>query len=332
MNPKVSIIVPVYNVSKFIERCARSLFEQTFDSIEYIFINDFTPDNSFEILKSIISDYPQRQSQIKLVDHSQNRGLAAARNTGLEASTGDFIIHIDSDDFIELNTLELLYQKAIADEADIVLCDLYLDWGMAKKVWTQDFYENSSDFTKKTLSAELMPWLSSKLINRNLYFDNNIWGCEGVDMGEDYVLTTRLCYFARKISKVAKPLYHYNQINENAFSKTWSDANTQNIIDGLKIVSSFFELQPDYSKFRDSIEEGKIRKKIELYRYSRIENKDVITEGIVISPYAYKKIKLSLHQKSLLTLGSHFNKHFLSIYISIYKLLVEIYQKIKGRK
>jgi glycosyltransferase involved in cell wall biosynthesis len=332
MNPQVSIIVPVYNVSKFIERCARSLFEQTFKSIEYIFINDFTPDNSIEILKDVIKDYPQIESQIKLVDHPQNRGLAAARNSGLKCSTGDFIIHIDSDDFIEKNAIELLYQKAIADEADIVICDLYLDWGRAKKVWMQEFYEDSLAFTKKTLSVDLMPWLSSKLINRNLYFKNDIWGFEGIDMGEDYVLTTRLCYFASKISKVGKPLYHYNQINENAFSKTWSDANTKNIIDGLKIVSDFFESQPDYASFRESIEEGKIRKKIDLYRYSRIENKNIITEGIVISPYTYKKIKLSLHQKSLFILGSHFNKYFLIGYIYMYKLLVEIYQRIKGRK
>lgn len=332
MNPQVSIIVPVYNVSKFIERCARSLFEQTFDNVEFVYVNDCSPDNSIEILRIVLSEYPQRQSQVKIIDHEHNRGLASARNTGLKASSGEYILHVDSDDYIELDTVELLYQKAIADKADIVACDFYLDWVKAKKIWEQPFHDSAKEYTKKTVSAELIPSLWAKLIRRELYFDNNIWGFEGIDMGEDYVLTTRLCYFAKKISKVEKPLYHYNQINENAFSKTWSDANTQNIIDGLKIVSNFFELQPDYSEFSENIEEGRIRKKIDLYRYSRIENKNVITEGIVISPDVYKKIKLSLHQKSLLTLGSHFNRHFLSIYISIYKLLVEIYQKIKGRK
>jgi glycosyltransferase involved in cell wall biosynthesis len=332
MNPQVSIIVPVYNVSKFIERCARSLFEQTFDNIEFVYVNDCSPDNSIEILRTVLSDYPQRLPQVKFIEHERNKGLASTRNTGMKASNGEYILHVDSDDYIELDTVELLYQKAIADKADIVACDFYLDWGKAKKIWEQPFQNSSKEYTKKILSAELIPSLWAKLIRRELYFDNNIWGFEGIDMGEDYVLTTRLCYFAKKISKVEKPLYHYNQINENAFSKTWSNANSQNIIDGLKIVSDFFELQPDYSEYSDSIEAGKIRKKIDLYRYSRVENIKNITEGIVISPYVYKKIKLSLHQKSLLTLGSHFNKHFLSIYISIYKLLVEIYQKIKGRK
>ena len=86
MNPKVSIIVPVYNVSKFIERCARSLFEQTFESIEYIFVNDCTPDDSITKLNKIIIDYPQRSKSIRIIEHETNRGLAAARNSGLLAA------------------------------------------------------------------------------------------------------------------------------------------------------------------------------------------------------------------------------------------------------
>ncbi len=101
VNEKVSIIVPIYNVEKYIERCAVSLFEQDFEDIEYIFVNDCTPDNSVEILEKVIEKYPNRKSHLKIVHHKENKGLGSARNTGLEQATGNYILHIDSDDWCE---------------------------------------------------------------------------------------------------------------------------------------------------------------------------------------------------------------------------------------
>ena len=94
--PLISIIVPVYNVSRYIERCARSLFEQSLNDIEYIFVDDCSPDNSIEILHQILSDYPSRMAQVKIISHEKNRGVAAARNTGLKLASGEFIAQCDS--------------------------------------------------------------------------------------------------------------------------------------------------------------------------------------------------------------------------------------------
>ena len=103
---KVSIIVPIYNVEKYIERCAVSLFEQTYSNIEYVFVNDCTPDQSITVLKRVIDCYPHRASQTKIINHDYNCGVAISRNTALEHSTGEFVCQVDPDDYIELDAFD----------------------------------------------------------------------------------------------------------------------------------------------------------------------------------------------------------------------------------
>ena len=112
--PLVSICVPIYGVEKYIERCAVTLFEQTYDNLEYIFVNDCTTDDSMAILEEVISRYPARSSAVRIIAHEKNRGLAAARNTTVENCTGEFILHVDSDDYIENNTLLLVVYLCIS--------------------------------------------------------------------------------------------------------------------------------------------------------------------------------------------------------------------------
>lgn len=111
MRNKVSIIVPIYGVEKYIERCARSLFEQSFKDIEYIFVNDCTTDASMSILASVIRDYPGYN--IHIINKKTNEGLPQARKTGVIASTGEYIMHVDSDDWLEPKAIEKLYLMAI---------------------------------------------------------------------------------------------------------------------------------------------------------------------------------------------------------------------------
>ena len=124
MSVKVSVCIPVYGVEKYIERCARSLFEQTMrDGIEFIFVNDCTPDKSIEILEKVLAEYPHRKKQTQIINHEKNSGLVAARKTGLAHATGEYIIHCDSDDWVELNMYEKMYHAAKAADADMVYCD-----------------------------------------------------------------------------------------------------------------------------------------------------------------------------------------------------------------
>lgn len=118
---KVSVIIPVYNVEKQIERCTRSLFEQTLDDIEYIFVDDASPDNSIAIIKSVLQEYPNRHNSVRFVAHEKNRGISAARNIGLEKALGTYVIFVDSDDYwADVNCLDYLYKLIEEYDADVL--------------------------------------------------------------------------------------------------------------------------------------------------------------------------------------------------------------------
>ena len=131
--PKLSVVIPVYGVEKYIERCARSLFEQTLDDIEYIFVNDCTKDRSIDILNAVINDYPARKEQVRIVHHEKNKGLPFARQSGWQVATGEYIANCDSDDWVALDFYEIMYNEAIEKNADMVVSDYILVEGESKR-------------------------------------------------------------------------------------------------------------------------------------------------------------------------------------------------------
>lgn len=114
---KISVIIPIFNVEKYLSKCIESVLSQTYKNLEIILIDDCGNDNSIKIAQK----YIQQDSRIKIIHHSSNKGLAPARNTGLENSSGDYIFFLDSDDYIDKNTLEKLYIKAKETDADFVI-------------------------------------------------------------------------------------------------------------------------------------------------------------------------------------------------------------------
>lgn len=131
--PKISVIVPVYNVEKYVEKCVRSLFGQTLGDIQYIFVDDASPDKSIEVIKKTLKDYPDRANHVCFLRHTHNRGLTAARNTGLSAAVGEYILHCDSDDWMALDRLERMYTVAVKDDADIIYGDFTMAYGDRKE-------------------------------------------------------------------------------------------------------------------------------------------------------------------------------------------------------
>lgn len=127
----VSILIPVYGVEKYIERCARSLFEQTYDNLEYIFVDDCSPDNSIAILKKVLEDYPERKAQVRIIRHERNKGLSAARNTATDAAMGDYIFYLDSDDEITRDCIEILIKPVQNNETIEIVAGNY-----------ENYYEN----------------------------------------------------------------------------------------------------------------------------------------------------------------------------------------------
>ena len=213
--PKVSVIVPIYNVEKYIERCLRSLFEQTLDDIEYIFVNDCTLDNSMIILEKVLEEYPHRIKQVKIINHEQNQGQAGARTSGMKAMTGEYMIHCDPDDWVELDMYESMYQKAIEDNSDIVVSDFFHEYGESSIIETH-YPENNPQKCIQNYNIPIWWSLCNRLIKINLISKYTINFVKGVNLWEDACLVIRIYYYAQKVSYINKPLYHYWRNNEQS--------------------------------------------------------------------------------------------------------------------
>ena len=246
MNYQVSVIVPVYKVEKYIEKCARSLFEQTLSSIEFIFVDDCSPDNSIAILKSVLNEYPSRISDTRIVRHEYNRGLAAARNTGRSIAQGEYLISCDSDDWVDQNMYELMYQKAQQTKSEIVICDweeVYISKTLRQFINPP---VNNIECVVALLSGKMHGSVVNKLIKKTLYTEHNIMCKEGMDFCEDFYVTYRLFYFARTIAYINLPLYYYNKSNLNSYTSTkLSESSQKGLILLLNDIRKFFNEQQD---------------------------------------------------------------------------------------
>lgn len=240
MEYSVSVIIPVYNVGKFIERCVRSLMEQTMDNVEYIFVDDASPDNSIQILQEVLVDYPKRRDNVRILTHAENKGLPAARNTGLAVATGKYIFHCDSDDFVEPDMLEQLYGNAIKCDADIVWCDWYLTFENSERYMKQPAYGTPLEALKAMLSGAMKYNVWNKLVLRSIYVENKIKFPAGYGMGEDMTIMLLFAY-AERISYLPHAFYHYVKLNTNAFSQTYSKRHLQELQHNVATITDKLE-------------------------------------------------------------------------------------------
>ena len=299
--PKVSVIIPVYGVEKYIERCIRSLFEQTLREIEYIFIDDCTPDKSVEILKRVLEEYPQRKSQVVIHRMEKNSGQAAVRKWGMLNATGEYVIHCDSDDWVDVHMYEEMYNKAIEEDADVVVCDF-----CSTDCENEQYSKGLISKERENVIVDVLLWriagcLWNKLVRRKEYTDHDL-NYPTHNMGEDAALIVQILWNAKRISYLPKPLYYY-YTNPTSITKDVTDekirkrflqatANveiieqflvdkaTGKIKDALTkyifeqsylIVSLAMKNKKDLSIWRRSV--GKIRSRVYKCSYLSIKNK-----------------------------------------------------------
>lgn len=220
---KVSVIVPVYNVEQYIERCARSLMEQTMkEGIEFIFINDCTPDGSMEVLQRVIAEYPNRRNQIRILSHSENKGIAYTRGEGIRESKGEYIGWCDSDDWCEVDMYEKMYSFAIVYNKDIVICDsIEENIGGERRLMQREDVINGKVYIKnfyKRRSHVMFLW--RKIIRRSLLIDNDIYPYKDINISEDLNVCIRAFYYAKDIGNIHEPLYHYNRNNQSSLTRS----------------------------------------------------------------------------------------------------------------
>jgi len=309
MIPAVSILVPIYNVSNYIERCAHSLFQQTFENIEYVFVNDCTPDDSIEKLQKVIEQYPNRKPFIKIVHHEKNRGLAAARNTAIDNSSGKYIQHIDSDDYIELDMIETMYKKAEKEQADIVVCDVVIEKAYTKELCCDFVSSHKEDYFFTAISCKGYGYLCNKLVIRKLYKIPDCRPVEGLNILEDRQVTTRLYFYAEKIVKIDKFFYHYDKTNTNALTASKTSMHYENIILLHKLLEDFLKEKGFYEKYIDFVKRSKVSLKAELF----IKTKDYKLRRKYANLYRnieMKYLKKLRRGEKLVIIFTHFKLHF----------------------
>lgn len=212
--PQISIIIPIYNAENYIERCAKSLMEQNFDSVEYVFIDDCSQDASVEILNSILQNYPNRTTSVKLIRHKSNQGVAISRNTGLKAAKGKYVIFCDSDDWIAPQLMQKMYATAESQNADIVMCDFYMVFNNGNKLYQVPRWQS----TEKIISMQTYleyAWnvIWNMLIRRELCLKENLWFIPNSTYCEDFNFAVKVLDKATIVTNINEPLYYYNQLN-----------------------------------------------------------------------------------------------------------------------
>lgn len=237
---KVSVIIPVYKAEQFIERCVRSLFDQTLDSIEYIFVDDQTPDDSIAIIHRILQDYPKRQAQVHFITMHINSRQAAARSAGLSIAKGEYIIHCDPDDWVDQDYYSQLYDCAIRGGYDLVTADIiyHLHEDSIKIDTIQDFTN-----TMEILRSNSFFFLSlcNQLIRASLIRFYNIDFYPGVNFMEDFGFNARIYFFAKSVGHVHSVYYHYNKTNDISITnKINSKEIVKQRIKCLKNLETFF--------------------------------------------------------------------------------------------
>ena len=238
-NPKVSVTVPVYNTSRYLRKCLDTLAAQTLKDIEVIMVDDGSTDDS----GLICDQYAQQHTNFKVI-HKPNGGLSTARQAGLEAATGEYIIVCDSDDWVEPDMYERLYKAAKESDADIAMCGFIAEYPDGKSVPTQILFKSLEweAYMKELFGINYkVSWI--RLVRRSLFTTNNISYEPGINMGEDWLILYKLMLTKPKITQIDAKLYHYRkELGGNSYTNNLN----QHHIDQMKFVADW--IRQHYNK------------------------------------------------------------------------------------
>ena len=246
--PKVSVIVPVYNVEKYIEKCLNTLVNQTIDDIEIIIVNDGSKDKSEDIIKRFMEKYPEKIVYLK----KENGGLSDARNFGIPYAKGEYIAFLDSDDYIENYMYKDMYELAKKDDSDMVECDFIWEYPNKIRIDTGEIYNGKHEMLEK---IRVVAW--NKLIKRSILEQTKILFPKGYRY-EDLEFTYKLVPYLEKVSFLKKPYVHYIQ-RDTSISNTQNE-RTKEVFDVLDNVINYYKEKGIYEEYKTELE----------YSYTRI--------------------------------------------------------------
>lgn len=250
--PKVSVIVTIYNREKYIEKCVRSLMEQTLDDVEFVCVDDASTDASLLKLNRVLEDYPNRKSMVNIICLENNAGRAIARQIGIEHVKGEYVIHVDSDDWVDKDMLELLYTKAKETNADIVGCNLTHEYGTHQQIFKQSYSGDVEEDIRRLLNGRLFPSLCTSLTRTELIKEHQITFPQGLDTGEDLLFNLSLYLVAHKVVAIDNPSYHYRH-TEDSGSFQHTEKSINSVIEVACRIETLMRETGNYEKYEKDI-------------------------------------------------------------------------------
>ena len=287
MNDKViSVLIPAYNVERYLPRCLDSVLSQTFKDFEVIVIDDGSTDGT----GNICDDYAEKDSRVK-VYHQENKGISATRELCLQYASGEYIQFVDSDDWIDENMLGEMYAVACRDDADVVGCNFYEEYGYhCNEVGV--CYSEKNDFFKDVVGDH---WgvLWKLLMRKSVIDSNGITFPRGINGGEDYVFVVQVLYFAKNVVSINRSFYHYNRMNSSSTISTPSYSKVMEQVEATRIVENFLTIQNVKPSYDAELLRRKFYCKMPLMKIDYLKWRAVFPEcNSLFRQYAGKKLKI----------------------------------------
>ena len=289
-NSRISVIIPVYNVEKYIKRCLDSLLCQTFKDFEVVIVNDASPDQSMLIVK----DFSKKWEKVTIVEHERNMGLMWTRRTGYQMAKGDYFVFLDSDDWLPNNALEIFHENIIKTNADIV-CGAFMimnDEGPMSTTQNRLSFGNTPEAVYKSMLNDEFPHcICGKIFNANLFRLHEYDTLKNFTNGEDGLLFYQLLQNAKKIDSIPECVYfYYRNIKSSTNVKLSNQA-----IESIMILNSYRAQIKDLILAKDF--DAKISSVLINLMYSTKERPLIFS--------FVKKYKLSFYVKNTTILSSH---------------------------
>ena len=253
MEPKVSILIPVYKAENYISKCLETVLGQTYQHLEIVIVDDASPDNSMAIAENVIQK-ADCNFDIKIIHNEKNQGIAKVRNILLDHATGDYILFVDSDDYIETDAIESLVNLVNKTNCDIVRCGYFEVKGEKARIISQKPWNDKTDLLKQHIKA----WDSTEamwqlLIKRDLIETHHIRFAEGVNASEDHLMMIKLYFYANCIANLAKPVYYYRIDNEQSVTHVNPKAFHDSMYKGMDNAINFLKDNGIYETYRDEV-------------------------------------------------------------------------------
>lgn len=291
--PMVSIIVPVYNTEKYLHRCIDSVLAQTYKDFELLLIDAGSTDSS----GAICDEYAKKDGRVR-VFHKENGGLTSARNAGLVVASGEWIMHVDGDDWIAPDMLQQMLQRADAEGIDVVIGDFAFTFPDREEIYVASDWDENKKASLNRYISSTWTCIWGCIAHKSLYDKYKLYSPNGITYCEDFHLIIRLCYYAKKVVNVHYPFYYYRQ-QEGSVMHNLNKRTEQDEQWVYQDIIRFFREQGVYDDYQKSMCWRMLKATQELVLERKTWNtfREMVPEKkhyIWDCPYINNKLKLNM--------------------------------------